>query len=86
MKNRVVYINTGFTSFEMDHLDEWALIKPTGVMDYAEFFHNKLKEIGLIPLKYMEYEVIDEQKFMLAVIKYGIKSYNLNEVVCGIDT
>ena len=82
--NRIVYINTWGT-FGVDHIQEWVEIKPTGTMDYAAFINQKRKDIGLIPMKYMEYEVFDEQKFMLAVIQYGIKSYNLDEVACGIN-
>ena len=84
MGNRIVYINT-WSMFEEGYLAEWAEIKPTGTMDYVAFINQKRKEIGLISMKYMEYEVFDERKFMLAVIKYGIKTYNLDEVACGIN-
>ena len=84
MSNRIVYINT-WSAFEEDYIQEWVEIKPKGEIDYVSFINQKRKEIGLIPMKYMEYEVFNEQKFMLAVIKYGIRSYNLDEIACGIN-
>lgn len=84
MSNRIVYINT-WSAFEEDYIQEWVEIKPKEEIDYVSFINQKRKEIGLIPMKYMEYEVFNEQKFMLAVIKYGIRSYNLDEIACGIN-
>lgn len=81
--NRIVYINTWGT-FNEDHIQEWIEIQSTGSMGYDGFIKQKLKEIGLIPMKYMECEVFDEYRFMLAVIQYGINPYNLDEVACKI--
>ena len=83
MSNRIVYINTWGT-FNEDHIQEWIEIKSKGSTSYDGFIKQKTREIGLMRLKYMEFEVFDEYRFMLAVIQYGIKPYNLDEVACGI--
>lgn len=84
MKNKVVVIRKWGT-FEDDHLDEWRKIKHTGKMGYAEFINQKRKEIGLTPMKYMEHEIFDEKLFTFSIIKYGIVSHNLDEVLWGVN-
>lgn len=84
MSNRVVVIFVGkWGSFENDHLDEFIECKTKNNTNFPEFINRKRLEIGLRPMKYMEYEVLDEQKFLLATIKYGIVSHDLDEAVCG---
>jgi len=74
MTNRIVVIRPlNWGTFQKDIVDDYHKKFGSSIDDINSFWEQSKLEIGLKSLgNSIESEVVDENKFMLAVINYGI--------------